>query len=63
MNTTVDLNDLKTEGWEKREESGHLCIVNVFYLYFHVYLMITYIEILHLCSFSVVATEPSAEQP
>lgn len=25
--------------------------------------MITYIEILHLCSFSVVATEPSAEQP
>lgn len=61
----TDLNDLnlKTEGGGgKREESGHLRIVNVFYLYFHVYLMITYIEILHLCSFSV-ATEPSAEQP
>lgn len=53
---------LKNRRGKKREGSGHLCIVNVFYLYFHVYLMITYIEILHLCSFSV-ATEPSAEQP
>lgn len=63
QNWVPDWPTFKNKRGKKREESGHLCIVNVFYLYFHVYLMITYIEILHLCNFSVVATEPSAEQP